>query len=538
MFVLQVHSHKFILKFKNSEDRYTIQCDYPQTVLQAITSKREIQKKIKREEDKIIVQKGEARLGTAIATHFPCTRLKDGELVTLEMKNETVEVRDKERNYTGDANERYYVVNIQTKGGINTRSKTLLRSSLMAKFSLLCVYGTEDMTLKEAIKQDGRFVELGDFKLEYLTKGKMYVLSEDKIKQHDEKAGETVDPSEAGPSTAWAKATLNDMPPLRWVPVSEVLKKETTKHALSVNKEILELLRSQFPELKRQLESRYQDTLKKVNFGKAQQAFSDVFRLEKLLDLGKSVCKITISNTCEGTGFVLFQRYVLTNAHLFDAVIYNNSVQPDLHTTAKFNYKEPHQQNTLDFKVNNTFIDYDRELDYAVLELVVSDEDEGPVPPGLMKHCCPMPESGEACIIGHPNGGIQKFDPTCIIEKERRQEEVDKHLQQFSNDISVFSSVRDYIQKQGIERILCPPEPLFHKAASYHTFMFHGSSGSPVFDSHCRVFGLHTGGYTYDLPTKGSVIEFGRPGRTELSAPVYFIWCRTLYYSLFSPYHY
>ena len=41
--------------------------------------------------------------------------------------------------------------------------------------------------------------------------------------------------------------------------------------------------------------------------------------------------------------------------------------------------------------------------------------------------------------------------------------------------------------------------------------MYHGSSGSPVFDAQCRVFGLHTSGYGYIPEISKSVIEWAQP---------------------------
>lgn len=58
--------------------------------------------------------------------------------------------------------------------------------------------------------------------------------------------------------------------------------------------------------------------LGKENFGKIQESFSDIHKVKELLKLSKSVCLITGSSIKQGTGFVLFDNYVLTNAHLFE----------------------------------------------------------------------------------------------------------------------------------------------------------------------------------------------------------------------------
>lgn len=54
--------------------------------------------------------------------------------------------------------------------------------------------------------------------------------------------------------------------------------------------------------------------LRREHFG--LQSLCEVHRMNELLKLGKSVCQISDGNVCLGTGFVLFDHYILTNAHL------------------------------------------------------------------------------------------------------------------------------------------------------------------------------------------------------------------------------
>ncbi|KAK7925626.1 hypothetical protein WMY93_007936 [Mugilogobius chulae] len=129
---------------------------------------------------------------------------------------------------------------------------------------------------------------------------------------------------------------------------------------------IYQLLRKQFLDLRKTMLERFPkksfaEKLKKVDFGKAQQSFSDILRLEKLIEHSKSVCKLVVGAASVGTGFVLFENYILTNAHLFDGVVRDNILDPAEDVTAV-------------------------QQDYAVLELVpepqVSEQDEAKVPPG------------------------------------------------------------------------------------------------------------------------------------------------------------
>ncbi|KAI9524500.1 hypothetical protein NQZ68_018184 [Dissostichus eleginoides] len=162
------------------------------------------------------------------------------------------------------------------------------------------------------------------------------------------------------------------------------------------------------------------------------------------------------------------------------------------------------------FKLAHPNIRYcDDELDYAILELESVSQKDNPettedtkekVPPGLLKRFGPMPESGGACLIGHPDGGVKKLDPTSIIEKENREKAVDTAF--ILHNINVP-------QKRSIKRIFVGGNRA-EKVATYNTFVYHGSSGSPVFDAKCKVFGLHTSGFVYDPDKSKSVIEWAQ----------------------------
>ncbi|KAK7925624.1 hypothetical protein WMY93_007934 [Mugilogobius chulae] len=531
------HSHSFFLKFNHSEDTHTIHCNRPQTVLDAIKSKWIQLTKHNIIQQNITLQISDRPRGTAIPTHFPCCLLKEEELVTLRETTEEVEKRGKV-DHPVSHDEQYYIVFIETKPGINAKTKRVFKSSSIKDFTRLCVYGTKGMTIRDAIASDGRFEELGDFKLEDVSKTRTYVFSDDKIEAREKKMfrigfgrGKNIEQETQTPEqktgeksqTQTQTHTVTQTQGASVQPEQKILEKvkalvETEgKHLGDIMRKleeekknedvqsIYQLLRDQFPDLRKTMLERFPkksfaETLKKVDFGKAQQSFSDVFRLRQLLEHGKSVCKLVVGAANEGTGFVLFENYILTNAHLFDGVVRDNIVDPNVIVTAVFNYVNPNVQSTHIFTAPN-IIDIDRQQDYAVLEFQVPEQDEAKVPPGLMKFFSPMPESGEACIVGHPGGDVLKIDPTCIIKSDLRIKGVHEHLQQYKENLTALVSVIGQIK--------------------IRTFMYHGSSGSPVFDAHCRVFGLHSGGFTYELENqkdnnrlqtiKGNVVEFSWP---------------------------
>ncbi|KAL3050879.1 hypothetical protein OYC64_001201 [Pagothenia borchgrevinki] len=288
--------------------------------------------------------------------------------------------------------------------------------------------------------------------------------------------------------------------------------------------EIYELLQKQCPDLKELMMRRfpgdsYQKALdlREEDFGKIQQSFSDFHRVRELITLRESVCLI-VNPFMTGTGFVLFDNFILTNAHLFKDCVEegNKKLKDDIEVEVLFNFEEQHKHfHHFQLAHRNILYCHD-ELDYAILELEpvghkyspeTTQVTEEKVPPGLLRRFGPKPESGEACLIGHPEGGVKKLDPISIIEIENREKAVEEP---FKDTLFTLYSIRNVIKKQGIESIYVGGNRA-EKVTTYNTFMYHGSSGSPVFDAECKVFGLHTSGYVHGFPEPKSVIECAQP---------------------------
>ncbi|XP_062373176.1 serine protease FAM111A-like [Sardina pilchardus] len=417
------------------------------------------------------------------------------------------------------------------------KTKELFRNNAAKRFKYLCVYGEKGVTVEEALRRDGRFIDdLGNYSLsnnenpKCLTERAQMVVSLNqkkfKICLPKRRSGEqnSEEKNAGNPSSNshnMRKArSVTDVAHQSGVSVKTAVEK-------SVNTaEIYELLRQQFPDLKEWMESRYPGesyqkalALRKENFGKVQQSFSEVHRVRKLLKLGESVCKI-VTGFCSGTGFVLFDRFILTNAHLFTDHVEGKELEEDIEVFVLFNYEEPEPNtNFYYFTGVKTFVDIDFELDYAILELNPEGQKSNQqtntnnikVPPGLLKKFGPSPQNGEACIIGHPAGEVKKMDPTFIIEKEERAKAVNGHLEQYKDTLFILLSISQSLKDKGIEDIMMGGHDA-EKCVTYNTFMYHGSSGSPVFDALGKVFGLHTAGYTYEFANlKGNVIEYARP---------------------------
>ncbi|XP_058481011.1 serine protease FAM111A-like [Solea solea] len=211
---------------------------------------------------------------------------------------------------------------------------------------------------------------------------------------------------------------------------------------------------------------------------------------KELLNPVRSVCKIkiTILNRKDieywGTGFVFFDNFLLTNAHLFNDLKETDTVE----IVTTFNYE--HEPKTNYWKLcENVYLNKD--LDFAILRLFP--ELSSVIPPGLLKRVGPLPEKGKACIIRHPHGDVKGFECIQIIEKDERINAIKLHLSQYNGTIK---SEQELIS-QGIKKIL-PGGALAKECVTYNTVvMKHGSSGSPVFDEYGNLIGLHTGGYKH-----------------------------------------
>uniref|UniRef100_A0A3Q2WZG9 Serine protease n=1 Tax=Haplochromis burtoni TaxID=8153 RepID=A0A3Q2WZG9_HAPBU len=457
IFLQDPHEHEFTVEF-GPDEKYNIDCERPCTVLEAIKSKTVYKKTVKCADECVIIRRRTGDDDSIVPTHFPCSCIRDGELLSISSINnkqvgETKDVKDIRPK------DSYSVFYIDTTGGKNLKQNKHLKFTILNKFKYLCVYGEKEITVEEALKRDGRF-----------TDDKIKRLGEKKFQIHrlqKETSSVLGVAQEKGISiTTAAKETNSSIDP----------------------KVVYGLLCEKFPHLKQWMESRFPGNsfnealkLRKENFGKIQQSFSEIDRVRKLLELSGSVCFITGTFIMQGTGFVLFDNYVLTNAHLFKYYIETKlpNWQEIANVTVVFNFEtqEFKEMNKINAKV---FVG-NAELDYVILKLETEE-----VPPGLLERFGPVPPDGEACVVGHPGQGVKKMDPTCVIEKEGREEAVNKNCEDIKEYFITICAINQVIKNDPCENIY----------VTYNSFMYHGSSGSPVFDAHGQVFGLHSGGFS------------------------------------------
>ncbi|CAI5661046.1 unnamed protein product [Oreochromis niloticus] len=412
----------------------------------------------------------------------------------------------------------YSVFYIATKGGLNAKKeKSFLKNDALKQFEYLCVYGEKGITAAEALKRDGRFADdLGYFEVVNIDDERK-TLCTDIIDCLDNKKFQICFPQGAATDVAIPgqqkppQASNNAKRSGGMTSVLDVarqnglsLKRSIKETGSSVDrKEVYDLLCRQYPRLKRWMESRFpknsfQEALKyrKESFGKSRQPFTEIRSVMLLLELSESVCLISGSFIKQGTGFVLFDNFVLTNARLFDYWVKSNTPnwREFVNVTVVFNFEDQESdRNNLDAKV---FIGDDK-LDYVILKLETEK-----VPPGLLKRFGPVPSDGEACVVGHPGGGVKKMSPTWVVEKERQEHAENNENVEDCEEFCSLCEINQQIKNDPYENIY----------VTYNTLMYHGSSGSPVFDAAGRVFGLHSGGFFYGFPNLSeSVIEYAFP---------------------------
>ncbi|XP_078583876.1 uncharacterized protein LOC144866389, partial [Branchiostoma floridae x Branchiostoma japonicum] len=208
---------------------------------------------------------------------------------------------------------------------------------------------------------------------------------------------------------------------------------------------------------------------------------SDIY--DVIQERKKSVCRINWPGGGYATGFLLSKGKVLTCCHVYKAMNRAFWTFPDsgLYTATFFvsvgkEYKVPFHSEML--------MCWSEDLDYAILRLAVGNEIERNLDslPPLGSFISERDDDRKmVVVVGHPNNESKKVD-FCPIAG------VDEHNVihiRFPNLIPWPADVR---------------KPLYHTGV-----MFHGSSGSPGFDTYGDVMLMHTRGF----PDHQSLIECG-----------------------------
>lgn len=507
-------SHQFQFRYK--KDTYAVACDTSKTVLDALNTNKMFRKIIKENIQKEIVlqrTKGDVPQA-AVKTDFPCCHIDKDEIIDVNFikKHDTAHKQQKTtRRPSFLKSENVVTFYIKTKGKGMVKHLMMNRELWKNDVDYVCVYAFNDETLKTALKRDGRFSnvifkkhcvlsEFGSETIHEMThpvkhlnrKHFLMVISSKKNQsdslsdsQDDSQAKENADPKQHPINTekdkntnSVAKCSTRNRPATKIIPGSKEFQKVLHKDMRCY----LQQVRVGDSKIKVQ-------NFFRTEYDKGVESFSEVKKVKEIMRLSSSVCQIRMDGCPRGTGFLLFNRFILTNAHVVED--FDRSTRKLLNTfTAVFGFEDWDQTKIRCIPVKEHAAAYcygedemKRHLDFALLEL---DEDlDGPE---LLAHyrCGRPPNRGGICIVGHPDGGVKRMDPCFIISREHHQDAANKHI---SQNISYYQ----VITQQSLEE----KWETHDNQITYDSCFFHGSSGSPVFDESCRLIGVHTGGYAY-----------------------------------------
>ncbi|XP_078575003.1 serine protease FAM111A-like isoform X1 [Branchiostoma floridae x Branchiostoma japonicum] len=202
----------------------------------------------------------------------------------------------------------------------------------------------------------------------------------------------------------------------------------------------------------------------------------------------RSVCKVEWPGG-SGSGFLVGRKRMLTNNHIYE-MMEEASKQPDRRSADPRNYRavfvlSEHQPVVCHIAPKQP-LSRDRDLDYAILELVPQEGDNSIsdiIPLGQFVSDN-LEKDGMVVVVGHPGGGRKKID---------------------------FCPISGLDEKYIIHVLFGNPNVPRENAhrAMYHTgVMFHGSSGSAGFDRNGNLVLMHTRGF-YPIENQTSLIEEG-----------------------------
>ncbi|XP_029600158.1 protein FAM111A-like [Salmo trutta] len=392
------HCHSFSFSCPTHKiTKEEITCNKPGTILRALETNdtfmelNQMDKTLKGKDIVINCCKG------YIVKHFPCWLIKEDDLLTIEM---VTFATDETAGDTDEETDNYVTFSIETTGGKNTKSKPILRNKHLQSYGPLCIYAKQKKEVKKALRNDGCFsnivfeqkcqlserltgskVSMGQIAKKL--NGRNFEICLTKHKEEKETKKETSDstiktivnsegdttqtslfdpsPDSEGDRTQMTPSTLTTE--TSDVGESSSRRKQKRKsNPMPDHGEILKILRNQFDDLVKQMESRREDSQKrtlpeeldlmKQEFGKIRQKFSEVHRVKKLIELGawpgglvKQIEPISIigSEIREEAA----NKYKRENGHAIFTI--NDAVEKN-----KKRYEEVMQENKDDFVTYNT----------------------------------------------------------------------------------------------------------------------------------------------------------------------------------------
>lgn len=542
------------LKFQYDNKTHGLTCDTSQTVLDALKTNSAFNNIRKTNQEREIVIRKNKGKGAAVNTDFPCMLLKSNEILNITFIKKKENPEEQPNTSYSCPSEDLVSFNVKTEGGKNVRRLMRNNALVTSRVDYVCVYAFKGEKFEQALRRDKRFkeiifgrnCELTDCDSDTIHQmsenvdehnNKNFEVNVNKYKQlHDSNNTSSKDKTTAKvPSDAENKIKVDpSQHPANTA--HENTEQSTSRSGFGVelqpiqgSNEILQLLRDQFQDLLKHLKEREGseksvpiNKFLKEEYDESSDSFSEVKKMKELMKLSDSVCQIRAGDSPRGTGFLFFNKFILTNAHVIQKCDHTKVNPTEL--TAVFGYEEKkdnedNEENkdnednlvkktikSIPIKDYTSFL-YGKDekgnfLDYALLELESVDTIAGY--PELFKHCKKQKTTpnhrSKICIIGHPDGGVKKMDPCFVIGENKRRE---AHLTHVSENVEFYQIISKRCLEEEWENKI--------NQITYKTCFFFGSSGSPVFDEDCELIGIHTYGYVYkeDGSKTKSVMEYG-----------------------------
>lgn len=507
-------------------------CNQKGTITDVLNSTNAFKKLRARNDKKELVILKEGR---AISTHFPCCLIGDETLKINYVKKEDEEMDKRNSPSIETQSGNVIVFHLCASGAENTR-RILKNLKIKPIADEITVYAYEGETVENALRRDGRLREavfegncgltrvdadqicefsnivynMNDkhFKIcmgqkmiqESLPRGQAGSIGEaDMPNEGDQDLSQLPPTTETGnESPQKKKREQNECMSLLDV-VCEIPKSEGIMGELS--QEFIEAMKAMNISVNKSNSFSLMQKHLHVEFTKNEKACREVKVMKKMMELSNVVC--FVNSTAKGTGFLLFDRFVLTNYHVIKGDLSKNGTL-QRKVTVNFLFEEINSSSLKDEVVKEVVAfrcladESVRSYDWALLEL---DENPDINRPCLLKHFGYLPPSGGLCIIGHPDLRVKMIDPCYIIPATECGRVVKKHRAEGCTQWvgrNFFQEVeREITKRKNIVR--------------YKTCFYFGASGSPVFDNNCKVVAMHSGGYRHPKATKKSqgIIEFG-----------------------------
>lgn len=481
------------------------------------------------------------RCGRPIPSHSPCTLIQAGERLNVKFVKPAGGQKlplAKLRAQTRLLNQ-LVVFNILTKGGKNITKVT--RNPALRLYTELTVYAYKGEKVKRALKRDGRFLNTIFDKTCALSETSTDVNTEmsNIVDDLDGKTFQIIMLNKASPPDSQSSSlevdeyfnTLGDSQSPELDESHNAFQQVAPKEGGNPNElEYMTLCKipgskkmcSHLSSLMRdfiQRKMRAQDKtgelldvhdLLRVEYGKSSLASFEVKTMKMLMNLSKSVCQVRVNNRPVGSGFLLFDTFALTNGHVINEIFNDNRWELSERVTVHFSFESLDQTDGGQEVLEVVAFEYGTDVsghnrDWALLSLGADQMS----PDGLLTHFGFLPQSGSIHLIGHPGGGVKKVDPSWIIPVGDRSQLIQNRFNEnikYSETEQVQFITQTFFE--GVARAVYNSRDL-----TYDTCFYFGSSGSPVFDSHCNLVAMHSGGF---IPTSAtgetqSVVEYGHP---------------------------